>query len=92
MGAEKVREVGNDHLFPGPGLRKPLSGMAMTMLLRRMKVEEVTVHGFRSAFRDWVGEETFYRPDLAEAALAKWWAMRPCKRTEVAMPSKLAAS
>ena len=68
--ADKVREVGNDHLFPGPGIRKPLSGMAMTMLLRRMKVEDVTVHGFRSAFRDWVGEETFYRPDLAEAALA----------------------
>jgi len=66
---DKVRGD-SDYLFPGPRPKKPLSKAAMTMLLRRMKVKDVTVHGFRSAFRDWVGEETLYRPDLAEAALA----------------------
>jgi integrase len=48
---------------------KPLSSMAMSMLLRRMKVD-VTVHGFRSSFRDWVAEETDYSPEVAEMALA----------------------
>ena len=41
----------------------------MEMQLRRMKVE-VTVHGFRSAFRDWVGEATSFPREIAEAALA----------------------
>lgn len=47
----------------------PLSSMAMSMLLRRMKVD-VTVHGFRSSFRDWVAEETDHSPEVAEMALA----------------------
>ncbi len=46
-----------------------MSGMAMSMLLRRMKVE-VTVHGFRSGFRDWSAESTGYAPEVAEMALA----------------------
>jgi integrase len=46
-----------------------LSGMAMLMLVRRMRLG-VTVHGFRSAFRDWVAEETAHNPDAAELALA----------------------
>jgi integrase len=48
---------------------QPLSNMAMMALLRRMKVE-VTVHGFRSTFRDWVGEKTDFPSELAEYALA----------------------
>ena len=44
--------------------------MAMEMLLRRMHVQNVTVHGFRSTFRDWCGEATDYPRELAEAALA----------------------
>lgn len=44
--------------------------MAMEMLLRRMKVENATVHGFRSSFRDWCGDETLFPRELAEAALA----------------------
>ena len=44
--------------------------MAMLMLLRRMKVENVTVHGFRSAFRDWCGDATEFPREIAEAALA----------------------
>ncbi len=46
-----------------------MSGMAMSMLLRRMKVD-VTVHGFRSGFRDWSAECTGYAHEVAEMALA----------------------
>jgi integrase len=48
----------------------PMSNMACSMLLRRMKVEGVTVHGFRSSFRDWAGDCTAFPRELAEAALA----------------------
>jgi integrase len=58
-----------DLAFPGRGGR-PLSNMAMEMLLRRMKADEVTVHGFRSSFRDWAAEETPFPREIAEAALA----------------------
>ena len=44
--------------------------MALEMVLRRMKVENATVHGFRSAFRDWAGNETPFPRELAEHALA----------------------
>ena len=46
-----------------------LSSMAMSMLLRRMKID-VTVHGFRSAFRDWSAECTSYAHEVCEMALA----------------------
>ena len=46
-----------------------MSNMAMNMLLRRFKAD-VTVHGFRSAFRDWCGEETDFPREVAEQALA----------------------
>ncbi len=58
-----------DFVFPGQRPGKPLSGMAMEMVLRRLKAE-VTVHGFRSSFRDWCGEETHFPREVAEAALA----------------------
>src|SRR3546814_5677607 len=47
----------------------PICDMTLTKLLREMK-EDVTVHGFRSAFRDWVSEETNHPGEIAEAALA----------------------
>jgi integrase len=59
----------SDFVFPGQRSGKPLSGMAMEMVLRRMKAD-VTVHGFRSSFRDWCGEETHFPREIAEAALA----------------------
>jgi integrase len=59
-----------EFVFAGQKAGKPLSGMAMEMVLRRMKVDGVTVHGFRSAFRDWCGELTSFPRELAEAALA----------------------
>ncbi len=57
------------YVFPGQKEGRPLSTMAMDMILRRMKVD-VTVHGFRSSFRDWSGNETAFPRDVAEAALA----------------------
>jgi integrase len=59
-----------DFVFAGRKPNRPLSSMAMEMLLRRMKLNNVTVHGFRSAFRDWAGNETNFARELAEAALA----------------------
>lgn len=48
---------------------KPLTNMAMPMLLRRMEVDE-TVHGFRSTFRDWAAETTNFSNEVCEMALA----------------------
>jgi len=64
----EVHKLGKDWLFPTAKGGK-LSGMAMTMLLRRMKVD-ATVHGFRSGFRDWSAECTGYAHEVAEMALA----------------------
>jgi integrase len=59
-----------EYVFPGGRPGKPLSGMAMEMILRRMKTDNVTVHGFRSSFRDWCGEVSTFPREVAEAALA----------------------
>jgi len=61
---------GKGFVFPGERPRKPLSNMAMLMLLERMGRDDLTVHGFRSTFRDWVEEETSFAGSVAEAALA----------------------
>jgi len=67
---EKLSEARlGDFVFPGLKRGKPLSNMALAMALRRMQVD-VTPHGFRSAFRDFVGDETHFPRELAEAALA----------------------
>ena len=58
------------YVFPGARKGKPLSIMAMAMVLRRMKRGDLTVHGFRSTFRDWAAEATGYAREVAEAALA----------------------
>jgi integrase len=47
-----------------------MSDMAMLQLLKRMERGDITVHGFRSTFRDWVGEETEFAREEAEMALA----------------------
>ena len=44
--------------------------MAFEMVLRRMKIGSVTVHGFRSSFRDWTAECTNFPNEVCEAALA----------------------
>lgn len=58
-----------EFVFIGLKRGRPLSNMALEMLLRRLKVE-TTVHGFRSAFRDWCGDHTEFPREVAEAALA----------------------
>jgi integrase len=58
-----------DYVFPGLKRGRPLSGMAFEMLLRRVG-SPYTAHGFRSAFRDWAGNETQFPRELAEHALA----------------------
>lgn len=58
-------------LFPSTHYGKHISNMAMLKLLKRdMGYPSLTVHGFRSSFRDWVAEQTVYPRELAEAALA----------------------
>jgi len=63
----KEMDPNSEYLFSNRG--KPLSNMAMPMLLRRL-YPHITVHGFRSTFRDWVSEETQHSPEVAEMALA----------------------
>ena len=65
---KSTRELRKEGLFPAVR-GGALSGMAMAMLLRRIGVE-VTVHGFRSSFRDWCAECTGYAHEVAEMALA----------------------
>jgi integrase len=60
----------SDFVFPGGKEGKPLSEKALFKTLRRAKVENATVHGFRSAFRDWAAERTNFANDICEAALA----------------------
>jgi integrase len=57
-------------VFPGQRGGKSLSNKAIELVLRRMNVEGVTVHGFRSSFRDWCGNETSFPREICEAALA----------------------
>lgn len=66
----KLSEDGEpEYVFPGARPGRAMSNMAMAMILRRQELP-FTVHGFRSAFRDWVGEETDHPREVAEAALA----------------------
>jgi integrase len=57
-------------VFPGSKNNKPLSNMAFLQLLKRMGRHDLTAHGFRSTFRDWVAERTNYPNEVAEMALA----------------------
>lgn len=57
-------------VFPGQRRGRPLSGTAMRGVLRRLKIEGPTIHGFRSSFRDWTSETTTYPREIAEMALA----------------------
>ena len=61
---------GGDFVFAGQNPGRPLSMTALLKVLRRMKIEDATVHGFRSAFRDWSAECTNFSNEVCEAALA----------------------
>ncbi len=65
----EMRSMGRPYLFPGAQDDGPLSNMAMAELLKDMR-PGVTVHGFRSTFRDWCSEHTNFSRDVAEMALA----------------------
>ena len=58
------------HVFPGGKVGAGLSQMAMLMLLRRIGRDDLTVHGFRSAFSDWCAEQTAFSTEVREMALA----------------------
>ncbi|KGL00090.1 integrase [Thalassobacter sp. 16PALIMAR09] len=67
---EPLRAMQSEYVFEGQKRNKPLSNMSMLMLLRRMNVEGVTVHGFRSTFRDWAGEVAGAPREVAEMSLS----------------------
>lgn len=67
--AKAYRRGDTDLVFPGQVRGKPLSDMTLTKALRVMG-QDITAHGFRSTFRDWVAEATTWPAELAEAALA----------------------
>lgn len=66
---ELPREKGG-YVFPGAKAKAPLSNMAMLELLRGMNSNGLTVHGFRSTFRDWAGDRTNFAREVIEHALA----------------------
>lgn len=61
--------AGSDFVFPGRSGNKAMSNMVLLMIMRRLK-SAYTVHGFRSAFRDWASERTNFASEICEAALA----------------------
>lgn len=65
---KKVRQ--SEWAFPGGKKGEPLSNMALLALLKRMDRADLTVHGFRSTFRDWAAERTNFPREVAEQALA----------------------
>ncbi len=67
---EELKLGDTNVVFPGVRDRKPLSDMTLTAVLKRMERTDITVHGFRSTFRDWAAEVTHYPREMAEMALA----------------------
>lgn len=67
---EQALLAGTSVVFPSVRDHKPLSDMTLTAVLRRMQRNDLTVHGFRSTFRDWAAEATDYPQEMAEMALA----------------------
>jgi integrase len=66
IAGQKAR--GGAFVFPGQSPGTHLTDATLLMVMRRLKVA-ATVHGFRSAFRDWAGNETNFPRELAEHAL-----------------------
>ena len=67
----RVKELSGsgEYVFPGRSADKPLSNMVFLMTLRRMGLD-ITVHEFRSSFRDWASERTNFPREVCEQALA----------------------
>ena len=64
----KIRQ--GDFVFAGRRPGRGLSNMAMANLLKRMKRQDITVHGFRATFKNWCSEQTNYPNEVSEMALA----------------------
>ena len=60
----------SEFVFSGRRIDRPLSNMALLAVLKRMGRSDLTVHGFRSSFRDWAAERTNHSRDVVEMALA----------------------
>ncbi|RMD91187.1 MAG: site-specific integrase [Alphaproteobacteria bacterium] len=67
---ETSRYEEEEFVFPGARRGRPLSDMSLSAVLKRMGCTDITVHGFRSSFRDWCAESTAFPREVAEAALA----------------------
>lgn len=81
-----ARFAGTDLIWPGNGLKKPMSDQTLASLIKKMHAAEIKAggqgwldpkskrpvvpHGFRSTFRDWAAEMTTYPSEMAELALA----------------------
>lgn len=63
-------EAGNAFVFIGRSAVQPPGHSTLSAVLNKRMGCSITVHGFRSAFRDWAGETTAFPPDVCEAALA----------------------
>ena len=59
-----------EFVFPGQKAGRSLNEVALLRALRRMGHDQLTVHGFRSTFRDWAAERTGFPAEVAEMALA----------------------
>jgi integrase len=70
MQPARLTDDRNAYVFLGPRPGKPLSNMAFLMLLRRMGLDDLTVHGFRATFKTWASERTSFQNEIVEAALA----------------------
>jgi integrase len=58
------------YVFPRKGGRRPLATRLVWVLCKRIAKSDISVHGFRSSFRDWAAEQTNYPREVAELALA----------------------
>ena len=70
MQSARQSDDGNAYVFPGPKPGTTLSNMAFLMLLRRMRLDDLTVHGFRATFETWASERTSFQNQIVEMALA----------------------
>ncbi len=66
---EEIKGYDKCFLFPGLKTKKSISEASIRQLLKKTH-DGLTVHGFRSSFRDWCAEMTSYPREVAEAALA----------------------
>lgn len=86
-----MQKVDPEFIFPSPnktrsGERKPMSDMVFAQLMKRMGIENITTHGFRSTFKDWCSDSGRFDYELSELALAHSIGSaveRACARTDL---------